>query len=786
MKIKSLLLSILAMSLMLVGCQKENPEEGKASMKLDPAELTFDASASSKTVQVTCNRDWKVAETDVPEWVSLTVNGTDIKGVSQKASSNPVITVAVLENTGYERTCTIKFNGGSLASKTLTITQSGNASYKTVAEVRTLNPDKSAKVNAPDGTVIKGVVVSNAALNNLNSKKLLYVQDATAGICINCAAEHSFAFGDEVVVDLSGVSLEYYNNLFQANGEALDKISVLSSGNTPEPVQVSVADFLAGKYESRYVELNEDVQVVDDDLSKNWGNKDSHTSINMETRSGLNFIVQSSKYSSFKDTKVAQGSGKIKGIASIYQTNIQIAFAQESDFAGLTGERFTIEVPKLETEKISEVIAATDNTEVTLKNVTVVAACITTKDKVDMDTFMVEDAEHAKLLVFGATLGTIGEGAITVGDVVTVKGTRATYQGTAQLATPTVTKTGTGSVSYPSGKDISSELDTSKPRVGDYVKFTGKLSISGNYYNVSVDGATKVKGSFNKPKFIDVTSYKDVPNVTYTGYYLYHTNNDQYLYIIVTEVKVSDDPYLNVSPEKIDVNASATSAQFNVNSNIESWTCSVDNGASVDKDSGSKSQPVTVTFPANTDTENAKTYTVTVKGGDITKTVTINQAKADNPDAKTAELTNAEIIKKLTELGSTSNSYADITFESDSGDWQANVSSLKTNTFLQLRKEKKSHILSPVFGGNISKVELVINEKTVVRTFYALPVSTELTDATYGEAIFATAYGSAACEASKTQTITIEFTGNTNQFNLIVAGGAAYIDSIKVYYTPAE
>lgn len=631
MKIKALFFNILAMSMMLVGCAKEQTEDtGKASMALDPTELNFDAAASSKTVKVTCNRDWKVAEADVPEWVSLTVDGKDIKGVSQKASSNPVVTVAVLENTGYERACNIKFNGGTLATKTLTVKQAGNASYKTIAEVRTLNPDKSAKVNAPDGTVIKGVVISNAALNNFNSKKLLYVQDATAGICINCAAEHSFAFGDEVVVDLSGVSLEYYNNLFQANGEALDKISVLSSGNTPEPVQVSVADFLAGKYESRYVELNEDVQVVDDDLSKNWGNKDSHTSINMETKSGSNFIVQSSKYSSFKDTKVSQGSGKIKGIAIVYNGQIQIAFAQLSDFAGLTGERFAVVRPKLETEKISEVIAATDNTEVTLKNVTVVAACITTIDKVDMDTFMVEDAEHAKLLVFGATLGTIGEGAITVGDVVTVKGTRSTYSETPQLANPTVTKTGTSSVSYPSAKDISSELDTSKPKVGDYVKFTGKLSISGNYYNVSVDGATKVKGSFNKPKFIDVTSFSDVPNVTYTGYYLYHTNNDQYLYIIVTEVKASDDPYLNVSPETINVKASDTSAQFTVSSNIESWTCSVDNGASVDKSSGSKNQTVTVTFEANTDTENAKTYTVTVKGGDITKTVTINQGSASS------------------------------------------------------------------------------------------------------------------------------------------------------------
>lgn len=776
------------MSMMLVGCAKEQTEDtGKASMELNPTELNFDAAASSKTVKVTCNRDWKVAEADVPEWVSLTVDGKDIKGVSQKASSNPVVTVAVLENTGYERACNIKFNGGTLATKTLTVKQAGSASYTTIAEVRALNPDKSAKVNAPEGTIVKGIVISNATLNNFNSKSLLYVQDATAGICIKCSANHEFVFGDEVLVDLSGVSLEYYSNLFQANGVALDKISTLSSGKTPEVVQVSVADFLAGKYESRYVELNEDVQVVEADLSKNWVVGDSHTSIKMETKSGSNFIVQSSKYSSFKDTKVSQGSGKIKGIATVYNDQIQIAFAQLSDFAGLTGERFAIEVPKLETEKISEVIAAADNTEVTLKNVTVVAASITTnKTTGEMDTFMVEDTEHARLLVFEAPLGTIGEGAITVGDVVTVNGVRTSYQGTAQLATPTVTKTGTGSVQYPAVKDITSELDTYQPKAGEYVKFTGTLKIDGNYYNVSVDGATSVIGAFNKPKFIDVTSYNDAPNVTYTGYYLYHTSKGKYLYIIVTDVKASDDPYLSVSPETISVNASATSAQFNVNSNIESWTCSVDNGASVNVTSGSKSQPVTVTFLANTDTENAKTYTVTVKGGDITKTVTITQSKADNPDSKTAELTNAEIVKTLTDGGSTSTSYTDVTFKSASGDWKANTVPSKNNTFVQLRDSKKAHLLSPVFGGNISKVELVINAKTVIRTFYALPVSTELTDANYAEGILKTAYGSATCEKSKAQTITIEFTGDTKQFNLIVGGGAAYVDAVKVYYTPEK
>ena len=150
------------------------------------------------------------------------------------------------------------------------------------------------------------------------------------------------------------------------------------------------------------------------------------------------------------------------------------------------------------------------------------------------------------------------------------------------------------------------------------------------------------------------------------------------------------------------------------------------------------------------------------------------------------ELTNAEIVKTLTDGGSTSTSYTDVTFKSASGDWKANTVPSKSNTFVQLRNKNKAHLLSPEFDGNITKVELVINARTVIRTFYALPVSTELTDADYAEEIFKTAYGSATCEKSTAQTITIEFTGDTKQFNLIVGGGAAYVDAVKVYYTPEK
>jgi hypothetical protein len=189
-----------------------------------------------------------------------------------------------------------------------------------------------------DGTTIEGIVISNMDLNNLTSKKGMYVQDATGALQFYLAANHEFAFGDKVQIDLGGATVGAYNGAVQISGLALEKITKVSSGNTVEAKTVSIADFLANKYEGQYVAI-EGVQVVDADLSKTWVMGGAHTSINMEDANGNKFVVFSSKYATYGAATVAQGSGTIKGISSINNGNIQIIFAQDSDYAGLTGAR---------------------------------------------------------------------------------------------------------------------------------------------------------------------------------------------------------------------------------------------------------------------------------------------------------------------------------------------------------------------------------------------------------------------------------------------------------------
>ena len=200
--------------------------------------------------------------------------------------------------------------------------------------------DVLAKGNgATIGGVIEGVVISNMDLNNLTSKKGMYVQDETGALQFYLSANHEFAFGTKVKIDLTTATLGSYNGAVQVSGVGLDKITVVSTDNAVEAKTVTMADFLANKYEGQYIAL-EGVQVAASDLSKTWVMGGAHTSIAMEDAAGNSFVVFSSKYASYGAETVAQGAGTLKGISSINNGNMQIIFAQSSDFAGLTGERF--------------------------------------------------------------------------------------------------------------------------------------------------------------------------------------------------------------------------------------------------------------------------------------------------------------------------------------------------------------------------------------------------------------------------------------------------------------
>ena len=171
------------------------------------------------------------------------------------------------------------------------------------------------------------------------SKKNVYVQDETGGIQVRFQSDATWNFGDEIAIDLSGLKIKYYGGAIQIDDLPNSNVQTVSTGNSVEAKQVSVADFMEGKYESQYVALP-DVQVVEADLNKTIVMNGSHTSINVEDITGHSFVIFSSKYTVFGNEKVPQGAGTLKGVSMIYNGTMQIGLTSQDDYADMTGTRF--------------------------------------------------------------------------------------------------------------------------------------------------------------------------------------------------------------------------------------------------------------------------------------------------------------------------------------------------------------------------------------------------------------------------------------------------------------
>ena len=313
--------------------------------------------------------------------------------------------------------------------------------YTSIADVRKMAPASADdKATIADGVKIKAYVISNVEINNLTSKKNVFVQDETAGLQIRFTSDATFAFGDEVVIDLSGQELSYYDGALQANNVPNANVKVLSSGNTVEPKEVTVAEFMKNTYDAQYVSLP-DVQVVESDLGKTFVEGGAHTSINVEDKTGNSFVIFSSKYTTFGNEQVPQGAGVLKGISMINNGKMQIGLTSQDDYAGMTGERFDgqggddPQPGEIEEVTIEEFLAKSEG-ETYYK----LTGTVTSIKDDSWGNLTIED-ETGNVYVYGVAKdeASVGSGpsfsglGVEVGDTLTIAGKRASFNGSPQV-----------------------------------------------------------------------------------------------------------------------------------------------------------------------------------------------------------------------------------------------------------------------------------------------------------------------------------------------------------------
>lgn len=155
-------------------------------------------------------------------------------------------------------------------------------------------------------------------------------------------------------------------------------------------------------------------------------------------------------------------------------------------------------------------------------------------------------ATGASSFVVGDKTGFIfhyGAADVKVGDVVTVTGEVSAYGGFNQFKSAKVEVVSAGTVTYPTPTIMTgAEMDewVAAPDI-DYVQITGKLTISGNYYNVNVEGAEKAVGSIIAPNDEIKAKLSNGNTYVLTGFAMYQSGTNKYMNIVVTDAKAEGE-----------------------------------------------------------------------------------------------------------------------------------------------------------------------------------------------------------------------------------------------------
>ena len=190
MKLKHLLVSLLASAVAFTSCQDEEKDFGLPEVKITTSALSFNQDLASSTLTVTSTRDWMVST--AADWVAIYPS----KG---KANTETVVTITVLENETYNRMAAVKFDIG-YDYKTLTISQEGPMGEKT---------NGSGTISDP--YTVRGVLDYIQTLGTDESPDVVYIQGKIASISETYSAQYgnaSFTIKDEGSEDV-GVFTAY-------------------------------------------------------------------------------------------------------------------------------------------------------------------------------------------------------------------------------------------------------------------------------------------------------------------------------------------------------------------------------------------------------------------------------------------------------------------------------------------------------------------------------------------------------------------------------------------------
>lgn len=613
---KSLIASFMVAAVSLAACEKDDDQNGGGNPEIavSTTSVSFTKAEESQSFQITSNADWKIEiEYAVgDQW--LTVTPMSGKGDATVNLSVPT------NDTGAVRSAVVKCIAlhpeyGNWDTKRVNISQSATDTPPVEEKVLYFDNfdgklaektygsgsswpfiDQFPEFANPEGPAATDVTYTgqNVSVRNGSgdsaSQYSLYPGSGSNNIFFGKVPAYFIVNGLQLTPEQNTLQLtfgtEYYDGNNKEAGFDKSKFHVLVSKNGQD---------------NSWVEL-EYTFPANADLVGKWNLATADFTLTaVPEKLYIKFLADAASVIRIDDVKISTGNG---------------------------GQSVTLPdgdpVKPVEPGTIASAIATADGNSAAVEEATVVG--IYNKG------FLMQDAT-GKLLVF-----TNEPATVAVGDKVKVEGTVTSYGGLKQFAAikdsstgeygpaPVVTVLGSGTFTQPAPEKMDgAALDAylSAPAV-KYVEYAGVLSISGNYYNVTVDGAASAVGSIAYPIEGTVDAALDGQQVTVRGYAI-GVSGKKYVNTMLVELEgeVSTEPSLTVTPESLSFSADGGEKTLTatLKNSTDAITAESDNAQFTVAVAGNV---ITVTAAANESTDKVN-GTITVKAGALSKTVAVSQ-----------------------------------------------------------------------------------------------------------------------------------------------------------------
>ena len=496
MKLRYLLTSLVAAAAMLIGCTQEEPVSKLSGLEVDNDYVSVAADeGSAVTIKVKGDDSWTAAIPDTKvDW--LTVNPT-----SGAAGQEVTVTFTASKAAAAARGTEVHFTMGSKV-KIVKVNQQAPAGVEvkasTVAEVLAGDEGKTYRVT---GTVVSiantsygnwymndGTSETNLYIYGTFNAKSQYPKDAEGGW-----AGFGIEVGDKVTVEGPKTVYSGTVELVDVSIIKIEKSLIDASFTTATVSPAAGTDTLV---------VNSKVQPVLVTVDADWVKVTDFTSDGQYILEYEENIYTAPRTAVF----TIKAPGAIKSL-TLTQEGVPATGAS-----------------------ITDIIKEADNSQVQTLPSTVVVA-LTTKGAV------LSDGTSA-IYAYGDKAA-----ALKIGNAVRLSGTKKTYNGVPEIDTITeaFVDNESSSFSHPTSKDITSEVETYKAAVAEYVKLSGTLAVSsdGKYYNITIDGvdASVKQGSIVYPTEVLNVKALDGKKITVTGYFNGLSSKDKFVNIIATKVE---------------------------------------------------------------------------------------------------------------------------------------------------------------------------------------------------------------------------------------------------------